>query len=410
MQQSIRASGIIVFIAYLGLLTLFLPPIFLPIMGSVFTLYIGEIFILLLSFFCILSIVRRGELRTNKIIRILFVFLVISSLSILTADNIGRYLIGFTTYFETFLILLIFFNFNFNKVQQTNMMNYYLYSGVILSLWIIQKTIFENHGDFIIGNKIALDIGNSNYLASILMIPFYIFYTILLREGSAFTSKKKIKSFIGLIFIGAAIIYTGSRTCLGIIGVLTIIYVLKDVVLTKQSIAKTIVSLILIGAFVIGLYIFAGDFINQMVNEGRFDNLRNQSNLLERGVIFQEYFNAFLQSPIFGNGFNNVNALNQYYLAHNFILQVLGDNGIITCALFLIFILSVLIFLRKGIRDSKNIELNIFMLGYKRGFYAVLLHGLLEPNFGTKLFMIYLFLGLGIIISCVNTEIADKHS
>ncbi|WIG36679.1 O-antigen ligase family protein [Bacillus toyonensis] len=410
MQQSIRASGIIVFIAYLGLLTLFLPPIFLPIMGSVFTLYIGEIFLLLLSFFCILSIVRRGELRTNKIIRILFGFLVISSLSILTADNIGRYLIGFTTYFETFLILLIFFNFNFNKVQQTNMMNYYLYSGIILSLWIIQKTIFENHGDFIIGNKIALDIGSSNYLASILMIPFYIFYTILLREGSAFTSKKKIKSFIGLIFIGAAIIYTGSRTCLGIIGVLTFIYVLKDVVLTKQGLTKTIVSLILIGAFVIGLYIFAGDFINQMVNEGRFDNLRNQSNLLERGVIFQEYFNAFLQSPIFGNGFNNVNALNQYYLAHNFILQVLGDNGIITCALFLIFILSVLIFLRKGIRDSKNIELNIFMLGYKRGFYAVLLHGLLEPNFGTKLFMIYLFLGLAIIISCVNTEIADKHS
>lgn len=74
MQQSIRASGIIVFIAYLGLLTLFLPPIFLPIMGSVFTLYIGEIFILLLSFFCILSIVRRGELRTNKIIRILLFF------------------------------------------------------------------------------------------------------------------------------------------------------------------------------------------------------------------------------------------------------------------------------------------------------------------------------------------------
>lgn len=410
MQQSIRASGIISFLAYLGLLTLFLPPVFLPIVGSTFTLYVGEIFILFLGFLWIISIVKQGKLGINKIIRVLFGFLVISSLSIIMADNMGRYLIGFTTYLETFLILLMFSNLNFNKVQQTNMMNSYLYSGIILSLWIIQKTIFENHGDFIIGNKIVLEIGKSNYLASILMIPFYIFYTMLLKEGSAFTNTKKMKNLMGLTVIGIAIIYTGSRTCLGIIGALTFIYVLRDAILVKKNLIKIVVSLIFIGTFLAGLYAFAGEFINQMVGEGRFDDIRNQSNLLERGVIFKEYFNAFLQSPILGHGFNNINALNQYYLAHNFILQVLGDNGIIACVLFLVFIFSIYIFLKKNIRDSKNIELSIFMLGYKRSFYAVLLHGLLEPNFGTKLFMIYLFLGLGIIIASLNKEASDNCS
>ncbi|MEX5519325.1 O-antigen ligase family protein [Bacillus cereus] len=408
MQQSIRASGIINFLACLGILTLFLPPIFLTIVGSTFTLYVGEIFILILGFLWIISLLKHGKLGINRVIKVLFGFLVISSLSIVMADNMGRYFIGFTTYLETFLILLMFSNLNFNKVQQTNMMNYYLYSGIILSLWIIQKTIFENHGDFIIGNKIALEIGKSNYLASILMIPFYLFYTMLLKEDQTFRAMKKVKNLLGLIVIGIAIIYTGSRTCLGIVGVLTFIYVLKDAILVKKNLIKIVVSLIFIGVFLAGLYSIAGDFINQMVGEGRFKDIRNQSNLLERGVIFKEYFTAFLQSPILGNGFNNINALDQYYLAHNFILQVLGDNGILACLLFLIFIFSILIFLKKNIRYSKDIELGIFMLGYKRGFYAVLLHGLLEPNFGTKLFMIYLFWGLGIIIASLNKEVLDN--
>ncbi|MCQ6564937.1 O-antigen ligase family protein [Bacillus mycoides] len=410
MQQSIRASGIINFLACLGILTLFLPPVFLTIFGSTFTLYVGEIFILLLGFLWIISILKHGKLGINKVIKVLFCFLVISSLSIVMADNIGRYFIGFITYLETFLILLMFYNLSFNKVQQTNMINYYLYSGIILSLWIIQKTIFENQGDFIIGNKITLEIGNSNYLASILMIPFYIFYTMLLKEESAFTTMRKMKNLFGLTVIGIAVIYTGSRTCLGIIGALTFIFVLKDLILVKKNLIKIVASLIFIGIFLAGLYSFAGEFINQMVGEGRFDDIRNQSNLLERGVIFKEYFNAFWQSPILGHGFNNINALSQYYLAHNFILQVLGDNGIIACLLFLVFIFSILTFLKKNIRDSKNIELSIFMLGYKRGFYAVLLHGLLEPNFGTKLFMIYLFWGLGIIMASLNKEALDNYN
>lgn len=410
MQQSMKASGIANFLTSLGLLTLFLPPLFLPVMGSTFTLYVGEIFIVLLGFFWVFSIIKQGELRINRIIKILFSFLVISCLSIITTDNLGRYLIGFITYLETFLILLIFSNLALNKVQQVNAMNYYLYSGIILALCIIQKTIFENHGNFIVGNKIELAIGRSNYLASILMIPFYIFFTMLLRGHFSFTSKKSFKNLICLALIGIAIIYTGSRTCLIILGCLTLIYILKDILLAKQTFIRKMISLILIGAAVFGLYILGGDFINQMIGQGRFDDIRSQANLLERGVIFKEYFDAFLQSPILGNGFNNVNALNQYYLAHNFILQVLGDNGIIACILFLIFIIYILVFLRKNIKNSQNRELVIFMLGYKRGFYAVLLHGLLEPNFGTKLFMIYLFLGLGIIISSLTEKPLVDHS
>jgi O-antigen ligase len=193
--------------------------------------------------------------------------------------------------------------------------------------------------------------------------------------------------------------------------VLSATYVILDVIINKNTrFTKKVFSLILIlfGAGVI--YYIGKDFLTQMIQSGRFDNLSEQSNLLSRFQIFQEYFDAFLNHPFVGNGFLNVNGLNEYYLAHNFILQILGDNGFISLLIYIGLLITIYRYLNSRYNATTNIDLKSFILGYKRGFLAVLIHGMLEPNFGTKLFMIYIFIGLGIIIASTTGQERKKNN
>lgn len=402
MKQSLKVSGFMFLLLLASLIFLFLPPIKLPVFNSQLTLYIGELLLLLLVILTGVSLLKNGYLQINNLTKLFFSFLVISFLSITNATDIGRFMIGFVAYVETFLILLVFTNLKFSEKQSYKAIKIYLYSSIVLVLFIIQETIFTNKGNFIIGQKIDIAIGGSNYLASLLLIPLFIFYTILIKEKFTLRNTGYLLCFIA---VSISIIYTGSRTSLFIVGALLILYPIQDVIFSKQRFGRKIISITLMLVIAILLYYFGGNFINGMITQGRFENLSEQSNLTSRFVIFNEYFKAFLEHPIVGNGYNNVDALNRYFLAHNYILQILGDAGVLACVVFIIFIFSTFAFLNKKINTVSNPLLNFFIIGYKRGFSAVLLHGLLEPNFGTKLFMLYVFLGLGIIIS--STKIVD---
>lgn len=387
------------------MILLFLPPLTVPIFGSQLTLYIGEVVLLvtiIISFFCLLL---QRKLQINNPTKIFFFFFYTSFFSILNANDIGRFMIGFMVYAEVFFILLIFSNFKFNKKQSTNAIKFYLYSSIVLALFIIQKTLFENQGNFIIGQKIDLEIGGSNYLASILMLPLFIFYTMLVKGKITI---KNIGLAFGFITIATSIIYTGSRASLFIVLALFLLLPVKDIFFSKQGVVKKLLSILGIMVLTSFIYEVGGNFLNQMIAQGRFSNLSSQSNLTSRFLIFREYFEAFLNHPIIGNGYNNVNALNRNFLAHNFVLQTLGDNGLMSTVLFLSFIISIFVFLHKKLKLIDNEKLKVFIIGYRRGLFAVVLHGLLEPNFGTKLFMLYIFLGLGIIMSSSKFNIEKE--
>ncbi|MFE3976614.1 MULTISPECIES: O-antigen ligase family protein [unclassified Peribacillus] len=397
--SKVNSGYLFFFLISISILTLFLPPFFFPIAGSILTIYFGEIFLWLCFVIWLVAVAKKRNFTLSCIGKYCLILIFIGILSLINTTNIGRYLIGLSTYIEVALIVLMFTDIVFNQKYQSKIIRYFKYSGCILSLFIISKTLFENNGDFILGNKITLNIGASNYLASILLLPFFISLTAI------FNNKFSLKNLLLLLVIGVAIIFTASRTALFVAIVLSATYVILDVIINKNTrFTKKVFSLILIlfGAGVI--YYIGKDFLTEMIQSGRFDNLSEQSNLLSRFQIFQEYLDAFLNHPFVGNGFLNVNGLNEYYLAHNFILQVLGDNGFISLLIYIGLLITIYRYLNSRYNATTNIDLKSFILGYKRGFLAVLIHGMLEPNFGTKLFMIYIFIGLGIIIASTTGE------
>ncbi|OBR68422.1 hypothetical protein A7K91_21310 [Paenibacillus oryzae] len=379
------------------LFTLFLPPLFLSIMDSTLTFYIGEAFFIFVFLLWLINILKLGKITYTNPIKIHLFFVITSSISVVNADNLGRYLIGLTTYIEAGLVLLVLSNLTISSKKIENLGTYFLVSSFVLTSFIFYETILINGGNFMLGNKIVLDIGSSNYLASLLLIPFFILF-------SKFLNKLTLQYLAGVVLTGVALIFTGSRTSLFIVFVFSVFLIIKELFLSKISIAKkTIIAFsVCIGAYII--YVIGGRFLSQMAATGRFDNLVNQSNLIDRFRIFEFYFAAFKDHPILGNGYLNVNALNEYYLAHNFILQTLADTGILSCLLFMFLLFTINSYLKKGLAIVKNKKSFVFIIGYRRGFWAVLAHGMLEPNFGTKLFMLYVFLGLGIVTLMIQNE------
>lgn len=382
-----------------GILLLFLNPVDIAVGGMHLSMLYGEMLLLFAALLWSLkTLAEAGTIRSNNIVKYMFLLTLVGALSITTADNYGRYIAGFLNYLEPLLIVLIFSNVALGEQKITKLVNYYVVSGLYLSLLIIYNTIFVNGGNFVSGHKIALDIGASNYLASLLLIPFFIAYTMLFMTKF---SLSKLFSLICLIAIGSAIIYTGSRTVMGLMFGLIFAILVLDILSRKQRMVKKVGYLLFVTICSFAVYLTSHSFIEQMNVGGRFQDLQNA---FVRFDIFGAYWDAFLEHPIFGNGFMNVKALGVYYWAHNTVLQILGDCGIIAAILFFVLVVSIFKFMRNTLKITTNEKFRALIIGYRRGFIAAMLHGMFEPNFGTKLFMIYVFIGLGLVISIYNCE------
>lgn len=391
-NKTIKKDNVVYTLTLISIFTMFLPPIYLSIETSTLIVYVGEIFLYILFMISIVSVIKYNKVILNKVFLSVLLISILGFVSLLNANDYGRYFVGLLTYLETMLIIFLFSNVRYSLNSIRKLQKYYLLSSVILCYQILYKTLAINNGNFRIGEKVTLEIGGSNYLATILMIPFFIVLTLVL------TSKKQGFNIVILAIIGISIILTGSRTSLIILVILTIVIVMKKIFFNFElKFHKRLKYLVISIVSISIMYLFTGKFIRQMIEEGRFENLSTQANALSRFQIYEDYYEAFLNHPIIGNGLMNVNGLNQNYLAHNFILQALADGGFLFGVLFIILIVFMYLQLNKIIKEK--LSNTSFVLGFKRGFIAVLLHGLFEPNFGTKLFMIYLFIGYGLIIA-----------
>ena len=379
----------------IGLLSLFVGSNVLPIYQTNLVMYAGEYILLLtLSVWFIAVLINKKTIYIDHSSKWLLLTAYFGCLSMINAQDFSRFIAGIMNYLEAGAILILVLNINWNEKKLRHAAIAFVISAIILSLRIIFKTYYLNNGDYVIGNKISLDLGGSNYLASLLLLPYFIVLTAVLRNKIRIVI---IFVFISLVILGLAIIFTGSRAALLILGGLTLFYLISEIILGKSSGLKKVISLGSFISLIIVLYNLGANFLEQMIQMGRFQNLWEQQNAIARIRIYKDYIQAFLHHPFVGNGFFNIKSMDVFTLGHNYILQIFADGGIIAGVPFIVLISSIFKLLQGQISGSR--EFSIFLTGFKRGTYAVMIHGMFEPNFGTKLFMIYFFIGIGLIVS-----------
>jgi len=109
----------------ISILTVFLPPIFIPISNSTLILYYGEITFYGLFLVAITLIFKFNKIIINKLFFILISLLFVGFISILNADDYGRYFIGLSTYIEITLIILVFSNIFYSDESIKKLKKYY---------------------------------------------------------------------------------------------------------------------------------------------------------------------------------------------------------------------------------------------------------------------------------------------
>jgi len=392
----------------LGILFLFLPPVSISILGKSLLLYWGELFIFLAFLERIFSIAMGySSLYRSRLLNISILLIFVAFLSFLSITNLDRFMVGILVCVEVSAILFMTWGRYIDDADIDKLIISYIASSVVLGVSVFYTIVNIYNMQFIAGNKIELDIGKSNYLASILLLSAFIVYTIIVKIEHKLLAKL-IYSGIYVLII-TSIIYTGSRSAIIISMILFPIFIVYDFMRNKKNRIKII---ILSCAAFFCLQFFTAHFFEGMISTGRFEQLQKQSNLLERFTIFKEYFESFLLHPFFGNGLMNIkiSSLNDRYMwAHNYILQYLGDTGIIGLLVYLLFLFTIW----KTCNQAKQLKCNdlqkSFIIGFSRGFIIVLIHGLIEPNFGTKLFMIFVITGFGLIQMIIWNHRYYKH-
>jgi O-antigen ligase len=160
-----------------------------------------------------------------------------------------------------------------------------------------------------------------------------------------------------------------------------------------------------IGAAVLGLglvFLLLAPYLSGMFRLGRFRDPFEQPNWLSRIALFEHYWELFRTSPWVGNGLFNgrvsplLAALGEVGQeswganvgAHNWLLQSLADSGVLGGLGFVLLLAAAGRTFLAGARRAHPWFPH--SAGWMAGFLAVVLHGLVEPNFHGKPF-IYLF-------------------
>lgn len=234
--------------------------------------------------------------------------------------------------------------------------------------------------------------GNTNFLGTILL-PIFILIDVLI-------DKKKVPFYLYEIFMIFCMIGTGSRS---VIIFLCIYFVLKYVLSLRKkafsinSIIKRIIILLILVFIIILLF--------QKFNEGivyRLSKFGENTFTSNRIQVYSAGLKVFMQHVLLGR---SAYAYQVYdaSTAHNFILESLIQTGIIGTIIYLYM-------LHSSIRKIWHVHNEKIRNGILCFLFAIMIHGLVEPNLFTGVCEIYFWVIVGVGNSFVIREDQTNHN
>ena len=222
---------------------------------------------------------------------------------------------------------------------------------VFIALWlsmILFTKFVTNMQAFFYGNNFYENIAlNVKVVAGFLVLVYPLIF-IFIRE------QKNVKVFIALmIFILLAILITGCKTALILSFIATIIFLFEY---RKKTYIKILITVSFIFLFV---YIFYMFFLKS-----------NSNTVSEMLAYWKTGYLIFKENILFGCGFGNYSTLFNSFrpefvlntmFAHNIIMQLLAEVGLLGLFSFVILIFAFYIEIIKKILEGKNTYFYIYV-------------------------------------------------
>lgn len=249
-----------------------------------------------------------------------------------------------------------------NKKSYKTFIRIFSYNALILSVIdLIYKSITNSYG-------ISAYLLGANFLAVYVYIGF-IFWLYDRNKNKLFAV---IRFFsIGIIFFEIITLHSSSiYICLFI--VLSIIYVMPQLLRINKSSLKIILIYVFLASVMMFIIVFSGGAEDNGLIVA-FMKLRNHEDYY-RIQIWNEAFDIFLENPLFGIGANNFRdtITGQNFPAHNDYMRLLAETGMCGFICFSIFSIKML-FLAINI---KNVRDRLFIFSICLSLYVfILFHG-----------------------------------
>lgn len=268
--------------------------------------------------------------------------------------------------------------------------------GTILSLLALSN-LFQ-FGNLAVGivnaflykNLIATSWGKSNYLAAFAVILIPLALAVFFTKTSRAVKWLTVGS---LVLMTTALIVSLSR------GGLIACFIAALLVLAKYLRFRTFLPIFAL-VLIVGLIALFNPLTSVLLE--RTSTLERSASVYSRLDFWKETWQIFQAHPLTGVGFGNLGyyAVFQtanYSSAHNIVLGLLAETGIIGFILFSILIFKTLTALTRAILQSQNTFTKHLSWGVFCAFCGVLLHAMIEPNFEGSQFsvMVWTVIGLG---------------
>ena len=184
-------------------------------------------------------------------------------------------------------------------------------------------------------------------------------------------TEKKLISFKTLFyvisFVISAIVLMRTQSRTAFLGLIVGTFIALVLNILNKSISKKQIALLTLGAIFIYAFYFHDYFMTNILS--KFVSKGSTDVLSGRGSI---WFQVIEESTILGYG-------GDYFsdhigiAAHNVIVQILGEHGIIASILLLVFVLGTLIIALRYFFVQKNKVINFIPFAYLCGFFIIIM-------------------------------------
>lgn len=347
-------------------------------------LIVDIVFLLICALFLIKALLNADkELNVPLVILLWLAFLIWGFLSFFIAIEKFRAIAMWKNYFAGFVTLSFTFFVIKNKIHVKSVLVGIIIWGVLLSI-IEFKILMVDLGGLaggIVGlyfkkNLLATSWGRSNYLATffVMIIPITIGYLLYVKS-----LRTKSLLVISLLLMSTAIILTLSRG--GLLSLMIAVLLLFSRVIKRRTLVPIILVLVVI------LIIILLNPLTYVLIE-RTVAVEGSSSFLTRINFYEDVWKTFINHPILGVGFGNLGLYAQFVVplnyttsAHNIVLGMLGETGIVGAILFLSLLWKIARELLKKVKQEKYEPLKFLKWACFSAFIGVIIHSLMEPNF-----------------------------
>lgn len=391
---------------------------------GLFTLKMDQIFagMTLFSWFLKLLFEKR-KIESFPIGWSLIFFLFVSFISVLNAVDFSRALSVFI--FVSFMILVSYLTTNLANTQErlSKVIKILFLSGLVVCLFGLYQFLGDVAGlpieltglkdiytKAIMGfPRIQAFSMEPLYLANYLFIPLGIATSLFLFKLDKITSSKKLLILILLILVNIILgISRGAYIALGVFVLFFLIFLIRKV-LTIRNIIIVIMSILIIGGTGLGfLQISHPDALAEFVKHATLEKFSEEEAVQKRLADFQKAIDFWQESPWIGIGPGNYGPAYKDYPSHeevtdweivnNQYLETLTETGILGLIfLGLTFIIlvwrSILAYFR-----TKDLFLKSVLIGLLAAFIAILV----QYNFFSTLYIMHIWVLIGLIVAVQN--------